>query len=517
MLGEALWVAVSREGDERDAGLADLMDRIGIEGLFPQVSDISTTWKRNRAIWAVEAALAAGDTGLALELVEGLDPDDGDAVYLRACVLVQSGEFEAAEELVAGAPEGDGRFESVAVSIRTGREQAAGREAEVVRQAALLEAEAVRQAAVRGVEAALAAGDTGLALELVEGLDPDDGDAVYLRACVLVQMGALDEAKEQVELLGARDNRRGAVLEALDVSRSNLLLDRFLAFDRCLVAPDRELQRRMQFNSRSVVVTNSPEEFVRPPEETFNPLALDDFVEIDRFLIEVGPFDLMEYLPVVFSSPHADLGSFVAWIEACCVLGVMSASCGLNDRAESVVVIEGSSFGDRLVAGVLSTELVGPRLVVVDPDSLTADETRERYRCALGDRLGHLLDGMEPRVTVVVAGLQAPVYAEDAGVIVLDPSTLGRGRLSLGAEVAFEDAGVWIGPRHRIEEARTGRGDLLALPLSPQREEEAGLVVSCIGALYDGSEASLLNLLSTTSRVSRAAAAWRFESYVGIQ
>jgi hypothetical protein len=456
-----------------------------------------------------------------LELVEGLDPDDGDAVYLRACVLVQSGEFEAAEELVAGAPEGDGRFESVAVSIRTRRGQAAEREAEEVRQAALLEAEEVRQAALLEAEevrqAAVRGVDAESALELVEGLDPDDGDAVYLRACVLVQMGALDEAKEQVELLGARDNRRGAVLEALDVSRSNLLLDRFLAFDRCLVAPDRELQRRMQFNSRSVVVTNSPEEFVRPPEETFNPLALDDFVEIDRFLIEVGPFDLMEYLPVVFSSPHADLGSFVAWIEACCVLGVMSASCGLNDRAESVVVIEGSSFGDRLVAGVLSTELVGSRLVVVDPDSLTADETRERYRCALGDRLGHLLDGMEPRVTVVVAGLQAPVDAEDAGVIVLDPSTLGRGRLSLGAEVAFEDAGVWIGPRHRIEEARTGRGDLLALPLSPQREEEAGLVVSCIGALDDGSEASLLNLLSTTSRVSQAAAAWRLESYVGIQ
>ena len=132
MLREALWLATSQQEPERDRRLTDLMDRISTERLLPEIVSISATWKRNRAIWAVEAALAAGDTGLALELVEGLDPDDGDAVYLRACALVELGDLELAERLIASASasEEDGRFISVSERMEVRRASLALDEAE---------------------------------------------------------------------------------------------------------------------------------------------------------------------------------------------------------------------------------------------------------------------------------------------------------------------------------------------------------------------------------------------------
>ena len=149
--------------------------RTSIEKRREQVATREAAEVRQAAVREVETALAGGDAGLALGLLDVLDPADDHTVYLRACVLVQLEKLDEAELLIAGAPVGDSRFESVRTSIAERRHQML----ESARAAA-------QWRAIRAVVGALAGGDSEAAIRLLEALDPDDDHTLFLRACMQV-------------------------------------------------------------------------------------------------------------------------------------------------------------------------------------------------------------------------------------------------------------------------------------------------------------------------------------------
>ena len=106
-LGEAEELVASLPADdERFRSVVD-----AVEEQRGERAERAMVEERQAAVRLVEQALAEGDAAGALGLLEGFDAEDGHATYLRACALVQLGDLDAAEELVSGAAEGDGRFE----------------------------------------------------------------------------------------------------------------------------------------------------------------------------------------------------------------------------------------------------------------------------------------------------------------------------------------------------------------------------------------------------------------------
>ncbi len=287
----------------------------------------------------------------------------------------------------------NGRFESVSESISRRRALEGEREAEEERQATERQV-VMRQAAMRVVEAALAASDTDLALKLLENLDPDDLDAMYLRARVFVEHGDLELAEHLVASAPQEDRRFHAVSERIEVRRASLALDeaeRRLEID--VSEPRSQLAAHVRVGRKPIWCTsllgsgnwemNLDVPLLRQLEES---LHSSPFASTD--LHAWSPY-VDEKLEKVLGNPDSGGAMVDAWI----------GPVGSEVPARRLLAQYALFIGAIDVLGLLPQVIVDGEL---HPDVLTAD-------------LGSVMDANLLRIATTAVGSEQPTILDIGG------------------------------------------------------------------------------------------------------